>query len=100
MRIAVFGALMLLTMPVSAHDFWTNNESVDPRTKVKCCGENDCRALADDQVSRVDGGYAVFDHVGAPDIVPDSRVMPAPDGHYWVCRWGGELRCFFAPVNF
>jgi hypothetical protein len=28
------------------------------------------------------------------------RIQPAPDDHWWVCYWGGEIQCAFGPANF
>ncbi len=83
--------------PAGAHDFWDNREPVDPVTKFKCCGENDCRSLAEGLVTRVDGGYQMRD---TEEIITDDRVQPSPDGHFWRCVWGGQTRCFFAPFTY
>lgn len=82
---------LTFTGPARAHDFWDNHEPVDPVTKFKCCGENDCRSLAEGLVTRVDGGYQIRD---THEIIADEHVQPSPDGHFWRCAWAGRLAAF------
>ncbi len=59
-----------------------------------CCGERDCRELADGDVTATAAGYYVK---STKEIVPYREATPSPDGRYWICRWGGARKCFFAP---
>jgi hypothetical protein len=96
LRVAVVSVLVFAG-PAAAHDYWENHEPVDPVTKFKCCGENDCRSLAEGIVTRVDGGYPMRDTL---EVITDEHVQPSPDGHFWRCVWGGQTRCFFAPFTY
>jgi len=33
------------------------------------------------------------------EFVPVERAQPSPDGQFWRCFWGGELKCFFVPFE-
>jgi hypothetical protein len=79
-----------------AHDFWANGEAVDPLTKRYCCGQNDAKRLAREDVRVTRSGYQLSD---TGETVPFARTQPSPDGAFWVFRWGGQTQCFFAPVN-
>ena len=59
-----------------------------------CCGERDCRELADSDVGITETGYLVK---SLKETVPYQEAQPSPDGHYWRCAWGGTRKCFFAP---
>jgi hypothetical protein len=88
------------TYAVFAHDVWTNGEKVDPITKFKCCGESDCHLIPVDGLQQVDGGWEIKLHAAVePDFVSNDRVQPSPDGQFWACEWGGQVRCFFAPMS-
>ncbi|MGP0060257.1 MAG: hypothetical protein ACLPID_13320 [Beijerinckiaceae bacterium] len=97
LRIAFISALTFAGSVAVAHDFWDNGDPVDPVTKFKCCGENDCLSLAEDLVTRVEGGFLFRD---TQEIITDDHVQPSPDGHFWRCVWGGQTRCFFAPFTY
>jgi hypothetical protein len=97
LRMAFISALTFAGSAAVAHDFWDNGDPVDPVTKFKCCGENDCLSLAEDLVTRVEGGFLFRD---TQEIITDDHVQPSPDGHFWRCVWGGQTRCFFAPFTY
>jgi hypothetical protein len=61
-----------------------------------CCGERDCFELADADVKVTPAGYHV---ISIGETVPFSEATPSPDGHFWRCAWGGQRKCFFAPLN-
>jgi hypothetical protein len=88
-------ALAYLVLPAAAHDFWLDHSRVDPRTKLYCCGENDCHLLPVTQAHATKGGYLLDD---TSETISWDRVQPSPDGGIWACRWGGETKCFFAPI--
>jgi len=87
---------------VSAHDFWENGEPVDPATKIKCCGKNDCYTFYPPKYDettgkliygwpepeRVDGGYTMIDRSGKKRFIADKHVQPSPDGFFHACEWG------------
>ena len=77
------------------YDFWLDHSRVDPRTKLYCCGENDCHLLPVSQAHATKGGYLLDD---TSETISWDRVQPSPDGGIWACRWGGETKCFFAPI--
>lgn len=98
--IKAFLALHLTTVVLPVHDWYSGlkNEKDEP-----CCGGNDCRAVSDEDVTPVPGGYDV--HVpmfmGAPvrGFVPNIRAKPAKEGaEYHMCIVGGVIRCFFYPA--
>ena len=87
-----------LAAPAAAHDKWWNGREVDPTTKRYCCGDNDIKHLAKEQVKLVPGGYQLAD---TGEFVAAERTQPSIDGEYWVFRWGNpvQVQCFFAPVQ-
>ena len=82
-------ALAYLVLPAAAHDFWLDHSRVDPRTKLYCCGENDCHLLPVSQAHATKGGYLLDD---TSETIAWDRVQPSPDGGIWACRWGGETK--------
>lgn len=93
---AAFLACALLSMtPALAHNFWLNSAQVDPQTKLLCCGQNDCHLIPVTNAHPTSAGYSLDD---TGEVIPWPRVQPSPDGGIWACRWGGETKCFFAPV--
>jgi hypothetical protein len=107
--LGLLGLLLIGTVYLQAHDLgngvqgdtWTNGEKVNPATKYKCCGENDCHLALPDGLEQVDGGWRVKMRTYKQEwvMVPDAQVQPSPDGKFWVCEWGGEVRCFFVPMS-
>jgi hypothetical protein len=80
--------------PASAHDFWINHGNYKSPDGTHCCGDNDCRALAPEEVKITPRGYALMNG----ELVPFSEAQPSEDGEYWRCkRYDGSRRCFFAP---
>lgn len=112
--LAASAAAFLSCAPAHAHDFWENGEPVDPVTKFKCCGKNDCRPLDPAEAQETDGGWHVLDAQGVWRFLTFDRVQPSPDGKFHVCEWGqadssseevstmtaGRIKCFFAPMGF
>jgi hypothetical protein len=78
-------ALAYLVLPAAAHDFWLDHSRVDPRTKLYCCGENDCHLLPVSQAHATKGGYLLDD---TSETISWDRVQSSPDGGIWACRWG------------
>jgi hypothetical protein len=118
MKILIALSFMLIATPAFCHNFWGNGDEVDPTTKQKCCGENDCHSfIAPNEPTKVDGGYSVKDESGVERFVPDYMVQPSKDGYFWICEWGndtswdiengyqrnvpqGRIKCFFAPLTY
>ena len=108
-------AVIALTTPTMGHEKWKNGEAIDKQTKQFCCSEADCHDLEDWRVHYNPDGTVTLDLRGAwqgrgqpvyspsapTDLVtiPSEREMPSPDGYYWVCYWGGEVKCFFGPLK-
>lgn len=74
-----------------------------------CCGERDCGYMVGGRITEARNGYDVrawflVEPVGAEPFmirhdgfVPHSEATPSPTGEFWLCRWGGARKCFFAP---
>lgn len=92
--VALNGSIVLHS--ALAHDVWSNNSLVDPKTKLLCCSGAEAEHLDKDKVKIVSGGYKLVD---TGEIVPESRAQPSPDGEYWVFHYHGNLQCFFAPLQ-
>lgn len=62
-----------------------------------CCGGDDCRALADDDVEAQPGGYWIKSKKW---FVPNASAQPGPDtAHYHLCEYPlGHLNCFLIPA--
>lgn len=93
--------LLALSLPVSAHDSaeWIQKNGIKNAVGDLCCGENDCKALADDDIKITSGGYLIK---SINETVPFHEAIPLPNipeamGKYWRCYWGGKRKCFFAP---
>jgi len=82
-----------------AHDYWANGTKVPDWVKSSCCGQADAHALDPSQVQHKDGFWYVD---GYPDPIPDARVLPSQDGHYWIfyATTSGPVYCFFVPMEF
>jgi hypothetical protein len=91
-------ALVVLacTAGATAHERWLDGKMIDPLTKMRCCGENDCHIIPERQAHATKDGYRLDD---TGELIEWPRVQPSPDGGIWACRWGGETKCFFAPYG-
>ena len=88
---------------ILAHQKLASDGWVD-RTKNKkgerCCDAGkDCFAVLPERVKATEGGVNVTTDDGRMVFIPGSEIMPSDDGRYWMCAWGGQIRCFFAPFN-
>lgn len=73
---------------------WIQREELKNRVGELCCGQRDCERLSDGDVKPVNGGFVIQ---STQEFVPTHEALPAsPDG-YWVCRWGGQRKCFITP---
>ena len=39
-----------------------------------------------------------FFDIEVHEVVPFADTLPAPDGGWWRCEWGGQRKCFFGPM--
>lgn len=76
-----------------AHDWYSGVRN--PATGVGCCGGQDCAPV---DVSRVLETRDEFIVDGKWHFDKD-EALPARDGQYHACIWGGKPRCFFFPTN-
>lgn len=86
----------LFAMNVLAHGDadWIRREELKNRMGELCCGPSDCSRLEDGDVKPVEGGFLIQ---STQEFVPTHEALPvSPDG-YWVCRWGGQRKCFVTP---
>lgn len=81
--------------PVFAHGDadWINQGGYRNSVGQFCCGEKDCHVTTAQSVSLPAYGYRLPDGL----FIPLSQTLPSPDGQYWICAWGGQWKCFFAP---
>lgn len=64
----------------------------------RCCDAGkDCHPVAPERVMSHRDGVLLPDY--GDTVIPGRDIMPSEDGHYWICVWGGRVRCFFAPWN-
>lgn len=93
-------AFSLFSLPVVAHGpaDWIQRGYYTNSAGDLCCGERDCFELEDVDVKfgylKTVPGFFIGP-IGM--FVPLSEAQPSPDGKYWLCQWGGERKCFFAP---
>lgn len=81
-----------------AHDLptdWIGQEKRTNAAGTLCCGKGDCVSFTVDQVKVMPDGY----HFPDGEVVPFNKVAPSIDNLYWICRWGGETKCTFAPLG-
>ena len=74
---------------------WIGQERRTNADNVLCCGKGDCLPFTVDQVKVMPDGY----HFPDGEIVPFGKAAPSTDHFYWICRWGGETKCVFAPMG-
>lgn len=102
-RLLIFFGLGLLIFGLSIHALrahdnpqdWIGQEKRTNAAGVLCCGISDCHPFTVDQVKVMPDGY----HFPDGEIVPFNKVAPSIDHFYWICRWGGETKCVFAPLG-
>lgn len=77
------------------HDFWINGGNYkSPTDGSHCCGDNDCKIIAPEEVKATPRGYML----SSGELIPYSEAQQSEDGEYWRCkRHDGSRRCFFAP---
>jgi hypothetical protein len=91
-------ALILIGSQARAHDTpsdWIGQERRTNAAGIQCCGESDCHPFTTDQVKVKPDGY----HFPDGEVVPFDKAAPSIDRFFWICRWGGETKCVFAPMG-
>lgn len=86
-------ALHVLATAAASHDWYSGIRN--PVTGVGCCGGHDCTPIDIGRVVETKDEFVVD---GIWRFKKDG-AMPAPDGQYHACIWGGKPRCFFYPMN-
>jgi hypothetical protein len=92
------GFLLVMSGVAKSHDAaeWIQREQLKNRIGELCCGPRDCSRLEDGDVKPVSGGFLIQ---STKEFVPTSEALPvSPDG-YWICRWGGQRKCFIVPLT-
>ena len=93
LRLFLAFAFIALFSPAEAHDWYAGIRN--PQTGWGCCGGHDCHPI---DVSRVEETKDEFIVDGKWHFIKD-EAMPAQDGQFHACIWGGKPRCFFYPMN-
>src|SRR5690348_12626188 len=105
-------ALLLMTTPVLAHDWFTSLK--DPVNGNVCCGGSDCKEIPDSMLGTIEltaKGYMVTltpeqIRIIAPgdgyegtihELISFDRVQPSRTGRFAACVVYDKVRCFFAP---
>ncbi len=88
--------LALLTSPSIAHGpaKWIQDGGYKNALGQLCCGEVDCVELPGSDVQITNTEYIIK---STGERIPINEAQPSPGG-YWRCEWGGERKCFFAPL--
>ena len=72
---------LMLAQRATAHDVWADGDPVPAWVKAQCCGISDAHHLRAEQVHVTAEGYRLD---GYRAIVGESRLLPSPDGTWWV----------------
>ena len=89
---------LLLTHQKLAANSWIDRES-NFKGERCCDAGKDCHTLPPERVRPTAGGVLVRLNDGKEIFVPGDRIQVSRDGHYWVCYWGEQVRCFHAPYS-
>jgi hypothetical protein len=93
LRRAVSG--IILAHQKLASDAWIDR-SKNKKGERCCDAGKDCHSIEPERVKPAEGGVVVqLDDRSV--FVPGGQIMVSEDGKYWVCYWGGQIKCFFAP---
>ena len=102
LRILFAAALLTLPAEANAHDTWRNGDPIPAWVKGQCCGTSDAHHLEPGQIHETDQGYEVE---GYPNPIPRGKLLPSPDGDWWVFyrmypdRSYSPVYCFFGPLG-
>jgi hypothetical protein len=92
---AAFGAFIGSVRAHDNPDNWIGQERRKNADGILCCGAGDCHPYTVDEVKVMPDGY----HFPDGEVVSFGKAAPSVDHFYWVCRWGGETKCVFAPLG-
>jgi hypothetical protein len=98
MRYALVVLLILMGGIAWAHGDakWIGDGGYKNGAGELCCGERDCHPILPQAVRMIGGEYHVT--LGAATYVLTEReAQDSIDERYWVCIWGGAVKCFFRP---
>lgn len=100
--VALSGATFAALAHGDAAWIMANPRYVD-RDGVHCCGPSDCRREHAAKFRETPAGIEIV--TGAGDVVLMPRhlvgqgLYPSIDDDWWVCVWGGVVRCVFKPTT-
>lgn len=81
-----------------ASDGWVDRSK--NKNGERCCDSGkDCHTIMPERVAHVPRGVNVTLEDGRVLFIPGQEIMPSEDGRYWLCYWGGQVKCFFAPYS-
>jgi hypothetical protein len=99
---AIFAIAALEVGQANAHDSWASGDPIPGWVKSQCCGPSDAHHLNPSQVHVTPTGYRVDGYYA---VIPESRLLPSPDGDWWVFYRDkangnqGPAYCFFGPAQ-
>lgn len=62
-----------------------------------CCGEHDCRRMPADMRARLKPITRGWSLDGRQFAYGTRGMYASVDADWWVCIWGGEVKCIFEP---
>lgn len=101
-RVSAFHAAatpsIILAHQKLASDAWIDRSN--NKKGERCCDAGkDCHTIMPERVAHVPRGVNVTLEDGRVLFIPGQEIMPSEDGRYWLCYWGGRVKCFFAPYS-
>ncbi len=95
MLLAIVCCLIVVATALAHGDAdWIRRGGYTDKSGASCCGREDCRQLAADDVIEEPNSYFVKP---LRRNIPKWNVYLSVDEHYWVCVVNGQIKCFFAP---
>jgi hypothetical protein len=85
--------------PAQAHEWFSGQRN--PVSGYGCCNGSDCHLIETEDWWE-EAGLIWVRMAGKTWSIPADQAQPSQDkdGKAAACIWGGQLRCFFMPVNF
>jgi len=99
---AVIWMYASFTIPIAAHEQWSNGDPVPSWVRASCCGPEDVHHLMASQVHAMADGWHVD---GYHQVIAYGREFPSQDGDYWIFYRDFSdgkqtpVFCFFAPAQ-
>ena len=87
------GPLILAHQKLAANS-WIDRE-VNKQGERCCDAGKDCHIVPAERVMSHRDGVMLPDYGNVE--IPGNQIQVSQDGQYWVCIWGGKVRCFHAP---